>query len=159
MADGRVTHCLSHGWHVLRYFGYVKYTSAPPIERFVSRLLDDTPAGVVFDLRGAQMLDSTNLGLMVRLAERSGRRCVIVSSNDDIKEVLCSMTFDEMFEIVAEDPTDKSGSETEIAAEPPSREALLRTMLDAHRRLASLEKDEGEFRAVVDQLEAELNAR
>jgi len=165
MPDGRVTHAAHEGRQVLRYFGRVNYTVAPAIERFIEGMLDEIrPGGLVFDLRAAKMLDSTNLGLMARLAERigddNGDRCVVVSTNDDITDVVRSMGLQEVFEIVTEHPAaTAAGPETEIAAEPPSRGELLRTMLEAHRVLAALDDTDGSgFKAVVECLESEMNA-
>src|SRR5262245_7635827 len=107
--EGRVTHAVRGDSHVLRYCGRVTYTLAPALERFADRALAGVrPGALIFDLREARLIDSTNLGLIARLAERVGRdngnRCRIVSSNEDITAVLRSMGFDSIFEIVADDP-------------------------------------------------------
>jgi anti-anti-sigma factor len=166
MPEGRVIH-LDHGErHVLRYLGRVDYTLAPAIERFAEELLAGIqPGGLVFDLRACAMLDSTNLGLMARLATRAedhgGRRCTIVSTNDDITDVLRSMGFPSMFEIASDHPDlHQPGPEEEIALVPSSQQDLVRTMLEAHRLLANAsvdEKDAATFRTVVQYLEAEMN--
>jgi anti-anti-sigma factor len=181
--DGRITHAERDGLHVLRYYGRVTYTLAPAIERFVEAFFGDHPLrGIVFDLRDATLLDSTNLGLLARMADRARRtheaRCMIVSNNDDIDDVLYSMGFEETFDIVhdvgpangddagllqphtarALDSTiDSAGdSETEIELSEPSQDELRRTMLEAHRALCALnDRDRAEFQDVVSMLEAE----
>ena len=71
MADGRVTYAQQQGWHVLHYMGKVDYTLAPAIDRFVDGLFGDgSVRPFVFDLSEARMLDSTNLGLIARAADR-----------------------------------------------------------------------------------------
>lgn len=105
MADGRITHAEHDGLHVLRYYGRVDYTLAPAIERFVEPFFGGPPLrGIVFDLRDATLLDSTNLGLLARMADRAskmhGARCMIVSNHEDINDVLYSMGFEEIFDIV-----------------------------------------------------------
>src|SRR5688572_23714488 len=96
MAEGRVTYAQEDRWHVLRYFGRVDYTVAPAVDRFVQSLFED--GGVrpfLFDLREARLVDSTNLGLLARIADRvrraEGGKSVIVSSEEDINDVLSSM--------------------------------------------------------------------
>jgi anti-anti-sigma factor len=160
-----VFHAARGGRQVLRYRGRADYTMAPAIERFAEGLFEGVDAsGWLFDLREARMLDSTNLGLMARLAaraeSRSGRRCIIVSTNDDVTDVLRSMGLDSMFDIVTDDPSLREpADEEEIILEPTSQRELMRTMLEAHRVLADLdEKDRASLRAVVEGLEAEMGS-
>jgi anti-anti-sigma factor len=162
MPEGRVTYTRSDEFHVLHYIGRVDYTLAPAIERVATRLLDDrTVADLLFDLSAATLLDSTNLGLIARLAERARAtaegRPVIVSRNDDINAVLASMGFGEIFDIVGDHPALAASAEEEpITAGPPSRSELHATMLAAHRTLMGLnDKDRAEFEGVVAWLEAE----
>jgi anti-anti-sigma factor len=162
MPNGRVTYEQRDGWHVLRYFGRVDYTMAPAIDRFVdSALHDGLVRPFVFDLSAAHLLDSTNLGLIARVADRvqqgGGGRSVIVSTSGDIDEVLASMGFGEIFEIVSEHPEAMAhSSEAVVTGEAASQGELLRTMLEAHRKLVTLnEKDREQFKDVVSMLEAE----
>jgi anti-anti-sigma factor len=162
MPNGHVTHAEREGFHVLRYFGRVDYMLATSINRFADRMIENGHVGgLVFDLTEAENLDSTNLGLLARIAERvktaGGGRSVIVSTSDNINCVLRSMCFDQIFDIVT-DPTNFSiDGEGEIAPEPQSQEDLLHTMLDAHRTLVSLsEADRLQFQDVVACLESEL---
>jgi anti-anti-sigma regulatory factor len=160
---------IAHGRrHVLRYLGRAVYTMAPAIERFMEGLLpaEVEPGGLVFDLREARMLDSTNLGLMARLAARVENgsdepRCLIVATSEDVTDVLRSMGMDSLFRIVSADPiVDEPGPEEEIVLEPTGQHELMRTMLEAHRVLAQIDsKDRDGLRAVVEGLEAELRTR
>ena len=165
MPNGHVTHAEKEGFHVLRYFGRVDYMLATSINRFADRLIEKGHVdGLIFDLTEAENLDSTNLGLLARIAERvqkaGGGRSVIVSTSDNINCVLRSMSFDQIFEIVT-DPSDFStDGEDEIETEAQSQEELLNTMLDAHRKLVSLsEVDRLQFQDVVACLESELEAK
>ncbi len=165
MPGGRVTHAESEGVHVLRYFGRINYVLAPAIKQFADDLVNQGDVrGWVFDLTHAELLDSTNLGLLARLAVRSGAadpaRSVIVSPSDDLNSVLRSMSFDQLFDIVTVAPPDESTQEggEDIAGPAASRRELGETMLDAHRALIAL-SDSGrlEFEQVVAALEAELS--
>ena len=165
MPNGHVTHAEKEGFHVLRYFGRVDYMLATSINRFADRILEKgAVGGLIFDLTEAENLDSTNLGLLARIAERVRRpgvdESVIVSTSDNINCVLASMCFDQIFEIVT-DPADFSAvGADEIEAEPQSQEELLNTMLDAHRTLVSLsESDRLQFQDVVACLESELKTK
>lgn len=158
-ASGRVTFARSGGIHVLRYHGRVDYMLAPAIRRLTDGVIaTGDVAGWVFDLSDADSLDSTNLGLLARTADRSpaaARRPVIVSTNDDITAVLRSMSFDDMFDIVTAAPTAPAGAEIALAAASPRE--LGETMLEAHRTLMELsEAGRLQFQDVVACLEAEV---
>lgn len=163
MPEGQVTYAARDDCNLLRYFGRIDYTMAPAIEQFVSHLSEAKKRlPFVFDLREARLLDSTNLGLLARAAEQvrqsCGCRCNIVCTAQDIKDVLLSMGFDEVFEIVPEHPACQAHeSEDVITGKAIDQVELLRTMLDAHRTLMGLnEKDREEFKDVVSMLEAEM---
>jgi len=170
MPGGRVTHAESEGVHVLRYFGRVNYVLAPAIKQFADDLVNQGDVrGWVFDLTHAELLDSTNLGLLARLAFRSGEtqpaRSIIVSPSDDINSVLRSMSFDQLFEIVTVAPPadtapmpEATGVGEDISGTVPSRRELGETMLDAHRALIALSASGRlQFEQVVVALEAELS--
>jgi anti-anti-sigma regulatory factor len=170
MPDGRVTHAESGGVHVLRYFGRVDYILAPAIKRFADDLVSHGDVrGWVFDLTHAEILDSTNLGLLARLAactaggvdaDGAAARSVIVSTSDDINSVLRSMSFDQIFEIVGASPEEArvtGAGEDAIADARPSDREVGQTMLEAHRALIALsENGRLEFQDVVAALEADL---
>lgn len=162
MADGRVTYSDGEGCHVLHYFGRVDYTMAPAINRFVDSLLSDREARpFIFDMTEARLIDSTNLGLVARIANRVQGvglgRCTIVSDNEDIDDVVESMGFHAIFNLTRQHPAVHDGSaEAPVTGEECSQGELLRTMLEAHKTLASLnEKDRAQFKDVVSMLEAE----
>jgi anti-anti-sigma factor len=140
MIDGQVTYAAQEGVYVLRYFGTVNYTLAPGLERFFQHLIRrGSLSGLVFDLSAAESLDSTNLGLMARVNEQvletGGANGVIISSNEDIDAVLCSMGFDQTFEMSSASAKRPDASAEPIAAELPSAAELRHTMLEAHRAL------------------------
>ena len=159
MPNGRVTHAERDGVHVLRYFGRVDYMSAPAIKRFTDHLVDEDICGLVFDLSEADNLDSTNLGLLARVADRALQRCgarsVIVSTREDINCVLTSMGFDQIFTIVKgamrEQPVPQGD---ELEAPPAPEDELRNVMLEAHRTLMGMsETGRAQFEEVVKCLE------
>lgn len=173
MADGRVTYAAEGGWHVLRYFGRVDYTMAPAIERYLENLAhgpSDSARPYLFDLSEARLLDSTNLGLIARVVERSraqgASRSAVLSQSGDIDDVVRSMGFDAIVDLISARPTalrdvGSAQGETEIVTdETASQGEMLRTMLEAHRALAGLDDEEtGQWRDVVTMLEAEMRTR
>ena len=167
MSLGHVTHAAQKGVHVLRYFGTVNYTLAPGLQQFLQHLLvDDAVAGLVFDLTGAESLDSTNLGLMARaneqIREAGAPNSVIISGNEDIDVVLRSMGFDQTFDLLTPDPRPNQPpsdpSSDEVLTPAPSAAELQRTMIDAHRALVRMsEAGRVAFEPVVACLERDVS--
>ena len=166
MAEGRVTYAQEDRWHVLRYFGRVDYTIAPAIDSFVHRLFED--GGVrpfLFDLREARLIDSTNLGLLARIADRvrrgEGGRSAIVSSARTSTTSSPAWASRRSSTSAADLPyAPRADSEELVTGESPSHGELLRTMLDAHKTLVTLnEGDRQRFQDVVSMLEAEMRGR
>jgi len=158
MDNGSVLHASHDNVHVLRFIGDIRYTLSPSIDRFLEGLFSGPkPAGFVIDLTEAESVDSTNLGLLARLAKRmqklDARRVTVVSNRADINAVLNSMALDEVFDIISD-----TGLETETTQEVPQedtdKETLARTVIDAHRALMDLSEHNREmFQDVVSALE------
>jgi anti-anti-sigma factor len=158
MDKGNVLHASHNDIHVLRFIGDIRYPLSPSIDHFLEKLFaGPKPAGFVIDLTETDSIDSTNLGLLARLATRmqqlDARRVPIVSNRADINSVLTSMALDEIFDIV-EDTGLETGAVQEVPQENTDREALARTLIDAHRALMDLnERNREMFRDVVASLE------
>jgi anti-anti-sigma factor len=159
MPNGQVTHAKQDGVHVLRYVGRVDYMSAPAIQRFLDELMQQSPfSGLIFDLTRAEALDSTNLGLLARVNERvcaaGGAESMIVSPSEDINDVLCSMGFDQSFDIIRGERQESGAPDAPIDVSTPSAHELRHTMLEAHRALVRLsELGRVQFQDVVACLE------
>ena len=158
MDSGRVLHACSDGVHVLRFLGDIRYTLSPSLEDYVHNLFSgSTPAAMVIDLVETESIDSTNLGLMARMAMRmeelGGSRITIVSDRPEINVLLNSMAFDEVFDIVPRTAIEAAEA-TEIAVEPADKAGTARTVLNAHRALMELsEHNRDLFRDVVTEIE------
>jgi anti-anti-sigma factor len=159
-SDGKVLYARQRDVHWLHYMGQIRYPLAPSVERFVDRLFRglDQPAFVI-DLNETESIDSTNLGLIARIANRvsqcGGPRVTITSRRKDINELLEGMAFDELFDIV-----EGNGWSPERGELVPLEESTLATMqdtiLEAHRTLVALAENNRErFAEVVAALERE----
>jgi anti-anti-sigma factor len=158
MDEGKVLHASHDNVHVLRYIGDIRYTLSPSIDRFLEEVFaGPKPAGFVIDLTETDSIDSTNLGLLARIALRmqalDAPQVTLLSNRADINSVLTSMALDEVFSIV-----DKSRPATGPSQELPrvdaDRETLARTLIDAHRALMQLnERNREMFRDVVAYME------
>jgi len=158
MDNGNVLHASHNDVHVLRFIGDIRYPLSPSIERFLEEIFASSkPAGFVIDLTDTDSIDSTNLGLLTRLATRMQRldaqRVTIVSNRADINSVLNSMALDEVFDIV-EDTCLETDATQEVPQEDTNRDTLAHTLIEAHRALMDLnERNREMFRDVVASLE------
>jgi anti-anti-sigma factor len=161
MNDGKVLHASRNGIHVLRFIGDVRYTLSPSVDRFVKKIFaGPPPTGFVIDLTETDSIDSTNLGLLARIAKSmkalNGSRVTILSDRAEINSVLTSMAFDEVFDIVSR-ATLETGTAKELNSETVDKESLSRTVLETHRALMELsERNQEMFGDVVEVLEKKL---
>jgi anti-anti-sigma factor len=160
MDEGRVLHASHQGVQVLRYIGDVRYTLAPSLGRFLEDLFARVrPAGFVIDLQQASGIDSTNLGLLVRIAkhmqELGGPRVTIISGHEDTDEILLALGLDEVFDIVKGRTAEGEDGQMVPVGDPNPQE-LARTVLAAHRALMALnEQNRDLFQDVVAAFERE----
>lgn len=159
MADGKVLHGSHDGVHVLRFVGDIRYPLAPAVTELLSRLFSaGGVTGFVVDLTEASSIDSTNLGLLARLAVRAGECCghrmTVVACNEDIRELLDSMGISTVCDIVGRSPNGGGATTTVADSGPVGEDALASVMLDAHRALMELSRSNREqFHDVVAMLE------
>ena len=160
MEDGKICYAIVDDTCMLKLTGSIVYRISPCFDRFLQKV--SAEPGVekfVVDLTGATHIDSTNLGLLARLHEysfnRSGLRPTVISTKENINEVLKNIGFAGMFTMV--ETTEPNESEyTDVASAPCDRKNLSDVMLNAHRELAKLnETNKEKFRDVIKYLEEE----
>ena len=160
MAQGSVSHASHEGVQVLRFSGDIRYPLSPMVDRFVQQLFAaGLPAGFVVDLTETKSIDSTNLGLIARIAERmrkgGGTRVTIVCDEPDIQDLLAGIGFDAVFRIV-EFSKPVLGEEQTLSKSETDRDALADIILEAHRTLMAMNEQNREmFRDVVKAIELE----
>jgi anti-anti-sigma factor len=160
MAEGKIWHATHDGIHVLRFVGDVRYPLSPSLDHFLQNLFSrEKPQGFVIDLTETRSIDSTNLGLMVRIAkfmQRLGKpRVTIISDREEINQVLTCLGFDKVFDIVKHSES-KSPPGKVLTVKEVDSTTLSQTLLEAHRTLMALnERNRELFRDVVAMLAQE----
>jgi anti-anti-sigma factor len=155
----QVLYASRDGVHCLRFVGDIRYALAPSVNRFVDDLFrTEVPQDFVIDLTQTRIIDSTSLGVIARIAnhmhEHGAPRVTIVSTRHDVTEILLTMGFDEVFDIVTEPPAVPAVKA--LPVEEADRDSLARTVVEAHRILMSLNECNRElFRDLVAVLERE----
>lgn len=148
------------GTVIIRLLGDIRYTISTAFRDYLEALTHDREVrAIIFDLTETTNIDSTNLGLLAKVANYSRqhlhRKSVIVSENNDINEVLRSVGFDRVFQVVPHFDMPSAQLE-QLQPESVSREQLSKVLLEAHKALMGLnEKNRVMFRDVVKALEAQ----
>lgn len=160
MSLGQVLHAEHDGVHVLKFRGDIRFDVCAPAERFLSRIMEQGPARpFVIDLLETLSLDSTALGVMALVArymqDHFGQRASLVVDHPDLRLLLHSVCFDQVFHFVEKGP---EGELRFTVLEPmPSvvREFAERS-LRAHQALSAISKENAErFLDVVQALARE----
>ena len=164
MNTGRVMHGSHNGVQVLRYIGDIRYTLSLALDAYIKGLLRIPDLrGFVVDLSAVDGIDTTNLGILARLAramQRSGLpKVTVVSDRPVINEILEGMGFDRVFHVVS-----GSGSALERMREIPDISsddtAMTRLLLESHRALLDMnERNRVQFKNVVEVFEAAMARR
>lgn len=160
MAEGKILHATHNGVHVLRFVGDVRYSLSPSLDHFLQRLFSQVePEGFVINLTETRSIDSTNLGLLVRIAKFMQRlnrpQVTIISNREEINKVLMCLGLNQVFNIVGHDDAEALEGEA-LAMEEVDSAAMSRMLLKAHQALMTLNEENKEmFHDIVALLEQE----
>lgn len=160
MAENSILFAENDGFCFIKFIGNIQYTISSGFDKLVARITaSKTVRDAVFDVNMATHIDSTNLGLMARIAgsliEKYNRKPVIICDNADINTLFLSMGFDHAFLIVKK--LDIAQPElSELPAEEQDRADQLRMLTVAHRTLMEMnDKNHDTFKTVVEMFENE----
>ena len=164
MSDGTYQFARNDSCFFLKLSGALKYTGSAGFDLFLETFSDYFDGrDVLIDLCDAEFLDSTNLGLLARIADRMLRvydkKTTIVSTNPEITLLLDNMGFSDFFIMVAH-PENPVEDLEEIPTLGEKERSMTRMMLDAHRSLIAVnDKNKETFCNVVDLLEQQIKEK
>lgn len=146
----------------LKLRGNITYMDSYPFDHF-SRAIFREPAftSVLIDLSQTTGIDSTNLGILARIGTAaralSGEKAVIITTTPDITRTLESMGFTQVFSFMTETAPPTPPLKPLPPAAPEEVTGLAETILEAHRELMAISKEnEKTFRSVVDFMEKDI---
>jgi anti-anti-sigma factor len=159
MDRGRYFFAEKDGITYVKMTGNLKYTTSSGFDLCVEGLVERGYQNLVIDLSEALYIDSTNLGMIAKLAakarESSNVHVSIISPNEDMNEILRSVRFDKLFTIVEEVPDIVEMEE--LQEQDRSRAEDLRMLVEAHKALMDAhEENRPQFKDVVELLEKEM---
>lgn len=167
MADsntGKALYAVHQGTYVVKLIGEIRVPICATLDSFIETMFNDSQLhSVLIDLSETNIIDSTALGLLAKIAINSRKRLnlkpLIISTQPDVTRILDTMGFEKVFNIVHEKPV-KSPSMSEMPNIICEQGDACEKVLEAHRILMELnETNRQTFKDVVAALEADrMNA-
>ncbi len=160
MSDCKILQAEQRGIYVLKFVGEVRLNLCSTLDQIIEDMVSNPEfRTVVVDLTQTEVIDSTTLGLLAKIAmaseERSHFLPTLITTNPDVTRIIQSMGFDRIFLILREPATELDELE-EIPVMKASEQEVRDKVLDAHRVLMSLNNsNHEEFRNLVRALECE----
>ena len=160
---GKALYAVHQGTYVLKLIGEIRVPICATLDHFIHTMFADRQLNsVLIDLSETQIIDSTALGLLAKVAisakSRFDQKPLIISTEPDVTRVLDSMGFDKVFNVVHEAPV-KAPAMSEMPRKTCSEGDGCKKVLEAHRILMDLnEKNRETFKDVVAVLESQQRA-
>lgn len=160
MSSYKILQAERQGVYILKFIGEIRLNLCPTLDKIIETMGNDPEfRTVIIDLTEADILDSTTLGLLAKIAilarERTRLLPTIISTNPDVTRLILSMGFDQIFIIVSQ-----AATRMEHLAELPilhaSEAEVFEKVLMAHRVLMELnEHNRKAFQELVMALECD----
>lgn len=160
MSSYKILQAEQQGIYLLKFIGEIRLNLCSTLDNLIESMIEDPNfRTLVVDLTETDIIDSTTLGLLAKIAMAAEKRShflpTLVSTNPDITRIVLSMGFDRIFIIVRE-PASRIEQLEEIPVLKASEGQVRDKVLDAHRVLMSMNrKNQEEFRNLVRALECE----
>ncbi len=159
MNPGQILVAYQGGDNIIRMQGDVRLTLCVSFDDFIQHMFNDESfRSVIFDLREAECIDSTTLGLMAKIALTARGRGfadpLVLTCNPNINRLLETMGFNDIFQLVAQASLPQN-SVSELAFADADEEQVKARVLEAHKILMELNlANRLQFKALVDALES-----
>ena len=128
--------------YLVQLSGELRYTECGPFDSFLCKLRErEQDIDILVDVTGAEMIDSTNLGLIAELAahvqEHFHHKLPLMSTNPTITSAIENMGLDILCMII-KGPSPSPESTTDLANNGSEERNLKQIMLEAHEALIDL---------------------
>ncbi len=165
MDKGKILVAECDGTFLIKMVGDVRVTLCASLNRYIDSIFAQGQGAarkVLVDLLSAQGLDSTTLGLLVKLAlycqRELGIRPVIFCQDESLLRTLEVMAIDELFTVIREG-AQECAELAELEPVAASEEELREQVLAAHRLLVEINpRCEADFTDLIRSLEKSVNS-
>jgi len=156
--EGQIYVARSGAHWVLRLHGVIRFTLSPALNQLLDQAFADPQTEqILLDLSHTRSIDSTNLGVLARIARFARQRGAppppLIAPDPSIIALLEGICFDQLFTILPSADYSAAGL-TQLSALDTDERAMMALVLEAHRRLCAIDaKNHAEFRDLVAALE------
>lgn len=160
MSSYKILQAEQQGIYVLKFIGEIRLNLCSTLDNLIDSMTSNPNfRTVIIDLTETQVIDSTTLGLLAKIAIAAEKRShflpTLISTNPDVTRIVLSMGFDRIFILVSE-PATRIEQLEEIPVLRASEAEVRDKVLEAHRVLMSMnKKNRDEFTNLVRALECE----
>lgn len=160
MAGYKILQADQQGIYVLKFIGEIRLNLCSTLDDLVESITQDPQfKTVVIDLTETEIIDSTTLGLLAKIALAAEKQSkflpTLISTNPDVTRIITSMGFDKIFIIVRE-PASRIEELEEIPVLKASEQQVRDKVLDAHKVLMGMNsRNREEFKNLVRALECD----
>jgi anti-anti-sigma factor len=160
MAGYKILQAEQQGIYVLKFIGEIRLNLCSTLDHLVESITQDPNfKTIVVDLTETEIIDSTTLGLLAKIAMAAQKRShflpTLVSTNPDITRIATSMGFNKIF-IIVKEPASRIEELEEIPVLKASEQEVRDKVLEAHRVLMGMNsRNREEFKNLVRALECE----
>ncbi|WP_196138458.1 STAS domain-containing protein [Aliikangiella sp. G2MR2-5] len=129
----------------IKFCGTVRYSHCSGLEAHIDKIFGENEfAEIVIDLKEADILDSTALGLMARIAiefkKRSELQPVVFVRKGELYNILKRVCFDQVFRLICDEPgVDSADNYQELESVSQDEQQVLNRVIEAHRYLAQID--------------------
>lgn len=158
MPDYKVLLAECSGLSVLKLVGEVRLNCVSTIDGAVEKIVSRPEfESLVVDVTDATLIDSTTLGILVKLALQAKKKCrfmpSMISTNPDITRILNIMGFEHVYRIVDELNLPEEPM-SEVETQDVNEDDVLRHVIEAHKILMDMNQNNYEqFKDLVASLE------
>ena len=144
--------------YIIKFEGEIRYTTSEYLNRFLDMIFEKNDfENIIIDLKDCSYMDSTNLGLLARIAsfvlKKNGNKPIIIGANSDLMMILEVMGFETIFSFLDEYPETMENAE-KIDVETGGKSDIGEIILNAHKQLAALnERNRETFKDVIKLFE------
>ena len=162
MPSYKILQAEEQGVYVLKFIGEIRLNLCSTLDNIIESMVSDVDfKTAVIDLTETEVIDSTTLGLLAKIALAAEKRShflpTLISTNPDVTRIVRSMGFDTIFIIVSE-PASRVEELAEIPVLKATEQEVREQVLDAHKVLMSMNaRNRDEFQNLVRALECEDN--
>lgn len=143
--DGAIYAARVDNIEYVKFYGTVRYSHCAGLESHIDSIFASNDfEEIVVDLDQAEILDSTALGLLARIAielkKNSELQPVIFVKKGELLNILKRVCFDQVFNIISDDKLKNEDQYEELVSGPEDEKKVLQRVIKAHEYLAEVDQ-------------------